>query len=319
LVRDDGQVLVTDVGLLPALRLAAASSARPWGRAPYLSPEQAAGESVHPSSDVYVIGSLLYHMLAGRPPFYGQDETVLAMRHLRQDPPSLEVLVPDIPPALAQIVHKALAKEPAARYRNAGQLAHILSSQLGPDLTSGSLDRITPARPTPGAPEPAVPVQAPQRERLVVPAPPPDETYGPVSRFEDWLMVVLIVAALIAVLGLIPLWRAVYRRYAAPPPSPPPALYQPLPQDIAWLPLMPGAAANEAKVGTKLDNFGLVWYNLSIAAHLVSGSMPRSMTARGSTIFGRLAGECESPEFWPGWGPELGCTERVVVRCDCIA
>jgi Protein kinase domain len=261
LVRDDGQVLVTDVGLLPALRPAAASPGRPWGRAPYLSPEQAAGETVHPSSDVYVIGSLLYEMLAGRPPFHGQDEAVLAVRHLRHDPPSLQVLVPNIPPPLAQIVQKALTKEAAARYRNASQLAHILRSQLG-------LER----------PELAVPQAAPRQERLVVPAPPIPEIYEPGVELDewteeaagvDWLVVAFIVAALVAVLGLIPLWRTVYRRYAAPPVTPQPALYRPSLGDWAGLAPPSGEPEVETKAGTKLDDFGLVWYNLSIRSHPV--------------------------------------------------
>jgi hypothetical protein len=239
LVKDDGQVLVTEVGVLPALHPASASPGRPWGRAPYLSPEQAAGESVHPSSDVYVIGSLLYDMLAGRPPFQAQDEAVLAMRHLRQDPPSLQVLVPNVPPLLADIVQKSLAKEPAARYRNASQLAHILRSQLGNK-----------------GPVPAVPHSVPHRERLVVPAPPIAEVYQPYGNLEgwseepagiDWLMVALIIAALIAVLGLIPLWRTVYRHYATPPLTPLPALYQSLPGDWALLP----AQVSSVKSGTQ--------------------------------------------------------------------
>jgi len=123
-------VTITDLGLLPALRPALAAPGRPWGRRPYLSPEQAAGERVQPSSDVYVIGCLIYLMLTGRPPFRADDEVVLAVQHLRQQPPSLQILVPELPGQLVQIVQKALAKEPAARYRNAGQLAHILRGQL---------------------------------------------------------------------------------------------------------------------------------------------------------------------------------------------
>jgi hypothetical protein len=257
LVRDDGQVLVTDVGLLPAWQPPSALPGRPWGRVPYLSPEQAAGEIVHPASDVYVVGSLLYEMLAGRPPFHARDEAVLAMRHLRQAPPSLQVLVPDVPLALVQIVDKALAKEPAARYRNAGQLASILRSQLGPERA-----------------EPAVARPAPRRERLVVPAPPIDQFDVPGAGFEDWseepagvdwLMIALVVAALIAVLGLIPLWRTVYRHYAPPSLTPMPALVPSSPGEWTWLSPQPGDLASGTKVWVKLDDFGLAWYNLLMA------------------------------------------------------
>jgi len=217
---DEGQLAVTDAGLLAALRPDPAPPGQPWGRFPYLSPEQAAGEKVHPASDVYVIGSLLYELLTGRPPFWGSSETVLAVQHLHQEPPALQVLRPDVPLPLAQIVHKALAKEPAARYRHAGQLAHILRAQLAPWLA-----------------EPAPPVQVPARPAPPIRPPTPYPSagvYGPDAEAGDWaeepegvdwLMIALIIAALVAVLGLIPLWRAVYRRYSAPQPSPAAVLY----------------------------------------------------------------------------------------------
>jgi serine/threonine protein kinase len=232
LVGDDAHVHVTDTGLLPALQPVPAPADRPWGRFPYLTPEQAASEDVQPASDVYAIGSLLYHMLAGRPPFRSSDEGVLVLQHLRHDPPSLQVLVHDIPPSLAQIVHKALAKEPAARYRNAGQLAHILRSLVVPELATLMQEM-------------AAPQPVPERERLVVPPPPavsyrPDERYEPVEAYYwheesegmDWLLVGLIIAALIAVLGLIPLWRTVYDRYALPSPVPAPGSQHPIGPEI---------------------------------------------------------------------------------------
>jgi len=221
-------VLVTDVGLLPALRPLQSASDQPWGRSPYLTPEQVAGESVHPASDVYVIGSLFYAMLAGRPPFRSNEGPVLVLQHLRQEPPSLQVLVPEVSPPLAEIVQKALAKEAAARYRNAGQLAHILRTQL----------RIPP--PPRQSSLPAVIMPPAARDRLVVPPPSrarrpavrrvvrnyefiEEEAWAEPREGKDWLLVLLFVAAILAVLGLVPLWRAVYERYSAPPVLPVPA------------------------------------------------------------------------------------------------
>lgn len=221
-------VLVTDVGLLPALRPLQSASDQPWGRSPYLTPEQVAGESVQPASDVYVIGSLFYTMLAGRPPFRSNEGPVLVLQHLRQQPPSLQVLVPEVSPPLAEIVEKSLAKEPVARYRNAGQLAHILRTQL----------RIPPAL-RPGL-LPAIITQPAARDQLAVPPPSrarrptvrpvvrnyefiEEEEWAESRQGTDWLLVGLFVAALLAVLGLVPLWRAVYERYSAPPPLPVPA------------------------------------------------------------------------------------------------
>ncbi|MFN2226104.1 MAG: serine/threonine protein kinase [Anaerolineae bacterium] len=246
---DDAElsVTVTDVGLLPALRPALAAVGRPWGRKPYLSPEQAAGERAGPAADVYVLGSLIYLMLTGRPPFRADDEVVLAVQHLRQQPPALQILVPDLPDPLVQIVQKALAKEPAARYRNAGQLAYILRSQLGaaagpagapPTQEKAEVQSLQPSALS------RVAMPPPVGQQMVVPPPP---RRRPVQReFEfiedkerveapegiDWRMILLLVVALIAVLGLIPLWQGLYRRYSALPPQPEPGSALPLPQKI---------------------------------------------------------------------------------------
>jgi hypothetical protein len=254
-------VTVVDAGLLPALRPIPPPPDQPWGRFPYISPEQAAGEDIHPASDVYVIGSLLYEMLAGRPPFRTADKTVLVLQHLRQDPPSLQILVPQVPLPLSQIVQKALAKEPSARYRNAGQLAHILRSQLAPRLPES-----TPPRPSQTVGRLVVPPPPAPHEMQAAPAAPAARgAYGPVTKEDewveeaegaDWLLIGLLILAFIAVLGLIPLWRTVYRRYTAPPP----ASSSHVELDVQSL---------------ELDDFGLVWYNLtwlrSAAAKVVPG------------------------------------------------
>jgi len=297
----DGQVAVTDAGLFPALHRAHAPSGQPWGRLPYLSPEQAAGDDAHPTSDVYVVGSLLYEMLSGQPPFQADDATSLALQHLRKEPVPLQALVPHIPFPLAQIVHKALAKEPAARYRNAAQLAHILRSQVGQMAA-------------PSATAPAASERDLARQRLVVP--PPPATYPPPEYYPDaetgyqvgepagvdWLLIGLIIAAMIAVLGLIPLWRTVYRRYTAPPSESAPGSYHQLEgltdlSETSQVFDLAGCRSENAGVRTfgpiqgcfdldvavapvrprwELDESGLVWYNWrpSTAAFVGVGSSP---------------------------------------------
>jgi serine/threonine protein kinase len=261
-------VTLADNGLLPALHGPALAKGRPWGRIPYLSPEQAAGEQIHATSDVYVIGCLLYEMLTGRPPFRASDEMVLALQHLRHEPPSLQVLVPHVPAALAQIVHRAIAKEPAVRYRNAGQLAYILKAQVGGQ----------PAEQPAAVPQPAW-------ERLVVPPPPvpsqvadwtarevyelqDDDDWSDEPAGVDWLMIGLLVAALIAVLGLIPLWRTVYRRYAGPPPASEAGWhirFEPQPlgpahfSETCRVALLTLCLLPEAEVN--LDVLAFIWYN----------------------------------------------------------
>jgi serine/threonine protein kinase len=291
------QVVLVDVGLMPALRPMSVAQGLPWGRVPYISPEQAAGREPHPASDVYIIGCLLYEMLAGRPPFRDGDPAVLAIRHLRHEPPSLQILVPQIPPALAEIIHTSLAKEPAARYRNASQFAHILRSQLRPQRPSQQ-------------PEPSTADRAPEADHLVVPPPPASspaptwsshriETWSDEPTGADWLMIALLVAAVIAVLGLIPLWRTVYQRYAAPEPASAPALsYQPE-NDILSTQLRIESLECQTKQHLKLDEVGFVWYH----SGLIALSQTRHAVAREFSGFG-------SPAY--GSGPQT------VVNCICI-
>ena len=222
-------VSIVDIGLLPALWSREVPGRRAWGRSPYFSPEQAAGSNARASSDVYVVASLLYAMLSGRPPFRGTDPALVALQHERQEPPSLEILVPGISPRLAEIVERALDKEPANRYRNAGQMAYVLRG-LWAEMLPGRPMRAEPAG----------------REQLVVPAPPTqlDESVAPEGEtflvqdeeekepgMANCLTVLLLILAIVAVLGLIPLWQTLYRRYATPPALPTPALEGWLDQD----------------------------------------------------------------------------------------
>ena len=277
-VQPDGQVVVAEAGLLPALQPVPAPPDQPWGRPPYLSPEQAAGAEAHAASDVYVMGLLLYRMLAGRPPFDAVDESSLAAQHLRHDPPPLQTHAPSVPEPLAQIVHKALAKEPAARYRNAGQLASILRSQVGGEPRTA-----------------AAPPLLPPEERLLVPAPIAEDVYRPAPDTGDWveepagvdwLMIALILAALIAVLGLIPLWRTLYLRYAAPAPIPGSSFQPQLGGDAECGPVWPEATLCQAKERVRLADSRLVWYNLALHNALPQSAIVRPGTSAGPSQSG---------------------------------
>ena len=277
LVGPDGQVAIADVGLMPALQPVPGPSIRPWGRFPYTSPEQAAGQEAHPATDVYLVGSLLYEMLTGRTVFVAADETGLALQHLRQDPVPLQARAPQVPSTLALIVHRALAKEPALRYRNAGQLSHILHAQLSPSPLAGTLPYLGQAAEQLAVPAPPLRPVSHHQQKVDQTAVPSDQvdyfelqgTYRPDAVTGEWteeparvnwLMVGLIIAALIAVLGLIPLWRTVYRRYAVPPPNPTPVVYRGLDQDNANL-NQAGSLPGLAMAGAELDDLRTIWYN----------------------------------------------------------
>ncbi|AEG93082.1 serine/threonine-protein kinase [Ramlibacter tataouinensis] len=94
----------------------------------YMSPEQVEGQPVDARSDIFSLGTLLYEMAAGTPPFHGEDLRGLLMAVVRADPPPPSRLNPAVPPELDAIVAKALRKQREERYQNAGELARALAA-----------------------------------------------------------------------------------------------------------------------------------------------------------------------------------------------
>ncbi len=130
LVARDGRVLVTDFGL--AKRAWVRSLPGGAGSPSYMSPEQARGESsrVGPRCDVFSLGSTLYGLLAGRPPFLGAEVMAVLRDVAGADPPSLRAINPKVPWELETVVLKAMEKEPERRYETAAALADDLDRFL---------------------------------------------------------------------------------------------------------------------------------------------------------------------------------------------
>jgi hypothetical protein len=125
LLSPDGRIKVGDFGVA---RLAAGSSEAAGGTIVgtprYMAPEQARGGSITPATDVYGVGVVLYEMLAGRPPFDGESAVELALRHVNDPPPPLPA---GVPRSIARVAERALAKVPAQRYADGGELAEALA------------------------------------------------------------------------------------------------------------------------------------------------------------------------------------------------
>ena len=92
----------------------------------YMAPEQARGERVEASADVYSLGAMLYHVFSGAPPYAEAPPGNALARVLEGPPRPLSELAPDLPRELATIVDKAMAREPADRYATADELARDL-------------------------------------------------------------------------------------------------------------------------------------------------------------------------------------------------
>ncbi len=116
-------VKLTDFGIVRVLEESGLTkSGIVLGTADYLSPEQARGERLTDSSDLYSLGVVMFEMLTGRPPFTGPTAVSIAMQHASANPPSLRQLNPAIPPSVEQIVMKALEKEPEDRFHTAAEM-----------------------------------------------------------------------------------------------------------------------------------------------------------------------------------------------------
>jgi serine/threonine-protein kinase len=85
------------------------------GSSDYISPEQAQGRTVEERTDVYSLAIVLYELLTGALPFPGENFVAVAMRHINEEPPSVLDRRPDVPPRLAQLLDRALAKDPERR------------------------------------------------------------------------------------------------------------------------------------------------------------------------------------------------------------
>ena len=90
----------------------------------YMAPEQIRCQPVDPRTDIYSLGVILFHMLAGRPPFIGSNSMEVLEQHLRDKPPSIaEVLGrSDYAPELEVIVERCLRKDPSQRYQSMDEL-----------------------------------------------------------------------------------------------------------------------------------------------------------------------------------------------------
>jgi len=125
---DTREVWLIDFGLaspLPRRRTRAAPVATLEGTPAYLAPEQTSrmNRAVDARADLYSLGATLYELFGGRPPHEADDLIGYAHAHLAAEPPRLEPVVPDLPPATVDLVHTLLRKSPDARYQSAAGLA----------------------------------------------------------------------------------------------------------------------------------------------------------------------------------------------------
>jgi len=94
------------------------------GTPEFMAPEQCQGAQVTPATDVYALGCCLFTLIAGRPPFVMKDDNQMAviLQHLNEPPPKLDVLLPEVSPAVAELVAHCLDKDPKRRPQDAAEV-----------------------------------------------------------------------------------------------------------------------------------------------------------------------------------------------------
>ena len=129
--RDGGQVKLADFGIAKAAEQSDITKVGSvLGTAAYLAPEQARGEPAGPASDMYALGVVSYQLLGGRLPYEAASLTDLARQQEAGRPPQLHELDPRIPLGLSLAVDQALARDPADRYGDAGEMEKALVDGL---------------------------------------------------------------------------------------------------------------------------------------------------------------------------------------------
>ncbi|HVX41929.1 MAG TPA: serine/threonine-protein kinase [Gemmatimonadaceae bacterium] len=126
--RASGRAMVTDFGIA---RLAEAApltaTGQVLGTVYYMSPEQVSGESIDGRSDLYSLGVVGYYELTGRFPFDAAMASAVLVAHVNKTAPPVLTIAPSAPRALAEVIDRCLAKDPAARFASGDEMADALA------------------------------------------------------------------------------------------------------------------------------------------------------------------------------------------------
>lgn len=122
----NGLAKITDFGIALMPSASRTMVGMVLGSPKYMSPEQVVGQDLDGRSDIFSLGVVLYEMLAGMPPFTGENISAIMYRILNEMPLAPKTINPNVPEAFNYIIAKALAKHPDERYQTAQEMAHDL-------------------------------------------------------------------------------------------------------------------------------------------------------------------------------------------------
>ncbi len=119
MVLKNGSVKVADFGIARLMSQGNTLTKEALGSVHYISPEQAKGGRVDDRSDIYSLGTVMYEMMTGRPPYNGESPVAVAIQHINGGAAMPSTFNPNIPGGMEQIIMKAMAHDPADRYASA--------------------------------------------------------------------------------------------------------------------------------------------------------------------------------------------------------
>lgn len=147
-----GTVKVLDFGIAKAFTEAATritGSGAAIGTPAYLSPEQINGAEVDDRADLYAMGCLLHELLTGQTPFRGETPFAVMHQHLYAEPEPVSRLRPQVPPTVEAVILRALRKDPAERFADAGEMRAALADAVArsamPTVRATTLPPVPPA------------------------------------------------------------------------------------------------------------------------------------------------------------------------------
>ncbi len=131
LITKYGEVKIVDFGLAKATsQLEKSEPGIIKGKFSYLAPEAAMGQEVDARTDIFSVGIMLWELLAGKRLFLGESDFQTVQLVQRTDIPSISSINPLVPPRLEEMVNRALARDPVARYQSAREFAQELTTFL---------------------------------------------------------------------------------------------------------------------------------------------------------------------------------------------
>jgi eukaryotic-like serine/threonine-protein kinase len=222
----------------------------------YMPPEQARGQKeLDERADIYALGVILFELLSGQKPHSGENYNAILYSILMQAAPRIETYRPDLPPALAALVHRAMAADAKERPQSVSELAQALAPYTGRSITPPPATAPDSLATLPSAPQPrGADTRAP-----VALTPPTPSTYNPPPPSSRTGLFVALGLALVSVLGATGFFlsggpKPDPSRAAATTPLPAPAPIAPPPPvvtatpEIAPTPAAPAPSA-EPPVG----------------------------------------------------------------------